>query len=61
MKDSQFSRQERDFPSTHTDFLEQAIDYRVPVDMFSTLAEYGGSVMAERTLVSCPRGAVERR
>ena len=32
-----------------TDFLEQFIDYKVPVDMFSKLAEYDGSVIAERT------------
>src|SRR5688572_19330265 len=38
-----------DFPAHHTDFLEQFIDYRVPVEMFSKLAEYDGSVMAERT------------
>lgn len=38
-----------DFPAPHTDFLEQFIDYKVPVEMFSRLAEYDGSVMAERT------------
>jgi hypothetical protein len=38
-----------DFPAHHTDFLEQFINYRVPVEMFSKLAEYDGSVMAERT------------
>ena len=37
------------FPAPHTDFLEQFIDYRVPVEMFSKLAEYDGSVIAERT------------
>jgi hypothetical protein len=37
------------FPSEHTDFLEQFIDYKVPVQMFSHLAEYDGSVIAERT------------
>ncbi|MGB9177916.1 MAG: hypothetical protein WCB68_01620, partial [Pyrinomonadaceae bacterium] len=45
------SREEtpHDFPAHHTDFLEQFIDYRVPVEMFSPLAEYDGSVMVERT------------
>ncbi|HEY0378367.1 MAG TPA: hypothetical protein VGC87_15735 [Pyrinomonadaceae bacterium] len=38
-----------DFPAHHTDFLEQFIDYRVPVEMYSALAEYDGSVIAERT------------
>jgi hypothetical protein len=37
------------FPAHHTDFLEQFIDYKVPVDMFSKLAEYDGSVVADRT------------
>lgn len=45
------SREEipHDFPSPHTDYLEQFIDYRVPIGMFSKLAEYDGSVIAERT------------
>lgn len=38
-----------DFPSHHTDFLEQFINYRVPIEMYSTLAEFDGSVIAERT------------
>jgi hypothetical protein len=37
------------FPSRHTDFLEQFIDYKVPVDKFNDLARFDGSVMAERT------------
>ncbi|MGE3957765.1 MAG: hypothetical protein AB7H96_13680 [Vicinamibacterales bacterium] len=37
------------FPSPHADFLEQFIDYRVPVEMFTPLAEFDGSVIAERT------------
>lgn len=37
------------FPAPHTDFLEQFIDYRVPLDMYTPLAEYDGSVIAERT------------
>ena len=37
------------FPDTHNDFLKQSIDYRVPPDMFSKLAEYDGSVTCDRT------------
>lgn len=37
------------FPAPHTDYLEQFIDYRVPVEMYSKLAEFDGSVIAERT------------
>ena len=38
-----------EFPAHHTDYLEQFIDYKVPVEMFTKLAEYDGSVIAERT------------
>jgi hypothetical protein len=37
------------FPAKHNDFLEQFIDYQVPIEMYSTLAEFDGSVIAERT------------
>jgi hypothetical protein len=37
------------FPMPHTDLLEQWVDYRVPVDAFTKLAEYDGSVIVERT------------
>jgi hypothetical protein len=37
------------FPSPHTDFLEQFIDYRVPVACYSDLAAYDGSVVVDRT------------
>jgi hypothetical protein len=37
------------FPAQHNDFLEQSIDYRVPIEKYSALAAYDGSVMAERT------------
>jgi hypothetical protein len=40
---------QHNFPKPHTDFLEQAIDYRVPPDKFDELAQYDGSVIAERT------------
>lgn len=45
------SREEipHNFPAPHTDFLEQFIDYKVPLDAYSKLAEYDGSVIAERT------------
>ena len=38
-----------DFPSPHSDFLTQYIDYRVPVEMFSMLGEYDGSCLVDRT------------
>jgi hypothetical protein len=38
-----------DFPKSHTDVLEQFIDYRVPVDKFDEIAAYDGSVITERT------------
>lgn len=37
------------FPKPHTDLLEQFIDYQVPVDRFSALAAFDGSVICERT------------
>lgn len=37
------------FPAPHIDSVESVIDYRVPVDKFSALAEFDGSVIAERT------------
>ena len=42
------------FPAPHTDFLEQFIDYRVPLDRCSALAEFDGSVIVERT--TCASG-----
>jgi hypothetical protein len=38
-----------EFPAPHTDFLQQTINYRVPPDKFSQLAQFDGSVMVERT------------
>ncbi|MDQ3691361.1 MAG: hypothetical protein M3406_15280 [Chloroflexota bacterium] len=38
-----------DFPSPHSDFLTQFIDYRVPVEMLSALGEYDGSCLVDRT------------
>ena len=50
-KRTELSNQEvpHNFPAPHTDFLEQFINYQVPVDMYSKLAEYDGSVIIERT------------
>ena len=38
------------FPVPHTDSVESVIDYRVPVDKFTPLAEFDGSVVVERTV-----------
>lgn len=40
---------EHAFPAPHIDAVESFIDYRVPVDKTSALAEFDGSVMVERT------------
>jgi hypothetical protein len=40
---------EHNFPMPHKDVLEQFVDFRVPPDKFDDLAEYDGSVIAERT------------
>jgi len=38
-----------EFPAPHADVLEQVINYRTPVEKFSDLARYNGSVMVSRT------------
>lgn len=38
-----------DFPMSHTDLLEQSVDYRVPPDKADELLAYDGSVIIERT------------
>lgn len=38
-----------EFPAPHTDSVESFIDYRVPLDKFTLLAEFDGSVVVERT------------
>jgi hypothetical protein len=38
-----------DFPAPHIDAVECVIDYRVPVDKFTALAQFDGSVVVERT------------
>lgn len=40
---------EHNFPKPHKDVLQQYIDYKVPVDKFTPVAEFDGSVIAERT------------
>ena len=40
---------QHDFPAPHQDSVESFIDYRVPPEKFSDLAEFDGSVIAERT------------
>lgn len=37
------------FPQPHSDTLENFIDYQVPVEKFSELAKFDGSVIVERT------------
>jgi hypothetical protein len=37
------------FPAPHIDAVESFIDYQVPVEKFSPLAEFDGSVVVERT------------
>ncbi|KAA6435936.1 hypothetical protein FOE74_07635 [Rufibacter glacialis] len=37
------------FPQPHSDTLEQVIDYQVPVEKFTELAKFDGSVVVERT------------
>lgn len=37
------------FPKPHVDVLLQSVNFRVPPDKFDDLAEYDGSVIAERT------------
>jgi hypothetical protein len=44
------------WPAPHTDFLTQTIDYRVPVEMISAIAQWDGSVVVDRT-----RGEVSAR
>jgi len=37
------------FPASHTDVLEQTIDYKVPLNKFNDLALYNGSITVKRT------------
>lgn len=38
-----------DFPAPHIDSVESVIDYHVPVEKFTELASFDGSVIVERT------------
>jgi len=38
-----------DFPAPHIDAVESFIDYQVPTDRLTALAEFDGSVIVERT------------
>src|ERR687884_2080456 len=44
------------WPTVHTDFLTQVIDYRVPPEMFHLIAMFDGSILCDRT-----RGEVSAR
>jgi hypothetical protein len=46
---------EHNFPAPHFDSVESFIDYRVPVEKFTPLAEFDGSVIVERTAGSPAR------
>ena len=37
------------FPGPHTDVMQLWIDYKAPPEMYTTLAQYDGSVVLERT------------
>jgi hypothetical protein len=40
---------QHDFPAPHIDAVESVIDYHVPVEKFSALGAFDGSVVVERT------------
>jgi hypothetical protein len=40
---------QHDFPVPHMDAVESVIDYRVPPEKFTPIAEFDGSVVVERT------------
>ena len=40
---------QHDFPAPHHDSVESVLDYRVPVERFTPLAEFDGIVVCERT------------
>ncbi len=37
------------FPSPHSDYLTQYIDYQVPIDKFDEIARFDGSCLVDRT------------
>ena len=40
---------QHNFPAPHSDSVESVIDYHVPVEKFTELAEFDGSIIVERT------------
>ena len=38
-----------DFPAKHSDVLEQSLPYKVPLNLFSAVATFNGSVIPDRT------------
>lgn len=40
---------QHDFPAPHYDSVESVLDYHVPTEMFTPLADFDGSVVVERT------------
>jgi len=40
---------EHDFPAPHIDAVESVIDYRVPPELISSITEFDGSVIVDRT------------
>lgn len=50
-REIKLSREEipHDFPMPHTDFLQQTINYKVPLGKYDDLARYDGSIIVERT------------
>jgi hypothetical protein len=40
---------EHRFPAPHMDSVETFVDYRIPAEQYTLLAQFDGSVMAERT------------
>lgn len=41
---------QHNFPAPHFDSVESVIDYQVPADKFSQLAQFDGSIIVERTV-----------
>jgi hypothetical protein len=40
---------EHDFPAKHSDVLEQSLPYKVPLNLYSAVATFNGSVIPDRT------------
>ncbi|MGV7032768.1 hypothetical protein [Methylobacterium symbioticum] len=40
---------EHDFPAKHSDVLEQSLPYKVPLNFYSAIATFNGSVIPDRT------------